>query len=271
MAAAAGCNVTWPMLGPDALSRPLAAVGDQGVTYAMGQPRPPLSPAQLATAAPRDLAMYYAPIYVQGYGPTHEHKDSPYHWSHDDDSIGRATLERKSNGKLVTRIDVAQPTVYVIEDQRRLGDNEHLQLTYVVWYPRRPRTKKIDIEAAEIDSGVVRITLDRNHQPIFYETVLACGCYHKVFVESRVEAAARAAFGQPESGKKFVVEKSTPYKIDWEVAGVVDTPAGPSRSPCRVRQRGRTPGRRPAPLGWFSVAATRRAALRASLSARRIR
>ncbi len=219
---ATGCNVTWPMLDATAVYRPIESVGGAGVIYAPPAAHERWSAAQVASATPEQLARYYAPILVQGHlSPQH---DEPYRWPPEVDSIGRPFLVRLPNGRLRTEIDVSQPTVYALAERRRLGTHDHVQLTYTVWYPRRPRTKAIDIEAAHIDSGVLRITLDEQNVPLLYETVLACGCYHKAFVEDRVEAAAREYFGPPERGKHFSVEKNVPGRIDWEVAGLVDTP-----------------------------------------------
>ncbi|HUY33027.1 MAG TPA: hypothetical protein VMV69_09615 [Pirellulales bacterium] len=209
------------MLDASAVARPLAAFGGSGAIYAPGSPRSPLSAEQVAAATLEQLAQHYAPIYVQGHEPA---KAGKYAWPVEDDSIGRAYLIRRPNGKLATQIDTGRPTVYAFAEKRRLGDREHVQLTYTVWYPRHPRTKKVDIEAADIDSGVLRLTLDGQNRPLFYETVLACGCYHKVFVESVVEAEARRVYGQPVKGKKFAVEKPASMALDWEVAGEVRTP-----------------------------------------------
>ena len=78
---------------------------------------------------------------------------------------------------------------------------------------------------------MLRITLDADNAPLFYETIAACGCFHKVFVERWVEEAATQTFGPPEKGKKFSVERTVKDAIDWEVAGVVDEPRDQPRRP----------------------------------------
>ena len=70
---------------------------------------------------------------------------------------------------------------------------------------------------------MIRITLDEQNRPLIYETVLACGCYHKVFVERRLEEARCACFGPPERGKRYSIEKKIPLGFDFEVAGLVDS------------------------------------------------
>ena len=69
---------------------------------------------------------------------------------------------------------------------------------------------------------MLRITLDADNVPLFYETIAACGGFHKVFVSKWVEEAASAAYHGPESDKKYAVERNVKDAIDWEVAGVVD-------------------------------------------------
>jgi hypothetical protein len=222
-----GCNVTWPMLPVTAVHAPLEAIEGRGTVYMPPSANENWSAAQVASASPDQLLSYYSPILVQQQGTKTGEK---YLWSPEDDSIGKATLSYNEKGLLVTQIDTSQPTVYGFAKQSLLGTAQHTQLTYVVWYPRHPRTKLVDIEAAPIDSGVLRITLDGQNQPVFYESVLACGCYHKVFAESWVETATAQAYGPPESGKHFSLEKNSSMKLDWEVAGLVETPrAKPTR------------------------------------------
>jgi hypothetical protein len=112
-----------------------------------------------------------------------------------------------------------------------LGGHEHVQLTYTAWYPAHPRMKTIDLEEADIDSCVVRVTLDSRNAPLFYETIAACGCFHKVFIEHWLEERTAQTFGSPEKDKKYVVERTVKDSIDWEVAGVVDEPRDQPRRP----------------------------------------
>jgi len=209
------------MVPATAVMAPLESVEGQGTVYSPPSANENWPAAQVAAATSDQLLYYYSPILVQGQGPKPGEK---YQWSTEDDSIGKASLSVNEKGLLVTQIDTSQPTVYGFAKQSPLGTASHTQLTYVVWYPRHPRTKIVDVEAAPIDSGVLRITLDQQNQPLFYESVLACGCYHKVFAESWVETSAIQAYGPPERGKHFSLEKNSSMKLDWEVAGLVNTP-----------------------------------------------
>jgi hypothetical protein len=145
------------------------------------------------------------------------------------DLIGTAHL-RREGGKLKSFV-AGDPTVYAIFKKLPIEGQPHVQLTYTAWYPAHPRMKAVDLEAADVDSCVVRVTLDADHAPLFFETIAACGCFHKVFVQRWIEDAARQAFGPPEPKKKFSVERSLKDSIDWEVAGVVDEPRDQPRRP----------------------------------------
>jgi hypothetical protein len=87
------------------------------------------------------------------------------------------------------------------------------------------------VEEADIDSCVLRVTLDADHAALFYETIAACGCFHKIFVERWIEDSARQTFGPPEKAKKFCVERLVHGGIDWDVGGVVDEPRDQPRRP----------------------------------------
>jgi len=213
-----GC--AWPMLERSALQDPLSAIDGSGQIFTSTSSRT-IGRGDVEVATPNELLAFYAPVYVQQYKSASE---AGYSYEHKVDLFGTPYLERLPNGRLQTRVDSRHPTVYGIFDRRKIGQRQHVQLTYTLWYRRHPRTKRFDIEPGLIDSGVVRITLDERNRPLIYETALACGCYHKVFVEERVEAASRRAFGSPVKGKDYSVAKSIPLQFDFEVAGLINTP-----------------------------------------------
>jgi hypothetical protein len=216
----------WKMLGQEAMDDPIRAVGGDGVVFFPGRDDSPLSRKQLAAADPETLVGYYAPIFVQQRVDS-QHQRFPYPPEYD--LIGTAHLCHDAKGKLKSYV-AGPPTVYAIFRKCPLEGHEHVQLTYTAWYPAHPRMKAIDLEAADVDSCVLRVTLDADNGPLFYETIAACGCFHKVFVQSWIEEAARQAFGPPEPKKKYCVERTLKDSIDWEVGGVVDEPHD---RPCR--------------------------------------
>jgi hypothetical protein len=217
----------WTMLGQDALEDPIKAVGGDGVVFTPGQESRPLSRKQLAAAEPQTLVDYYAPIFVQQRVDT---KSQRFPYPPEYDLIGQAHLRRDAEGKLQSYV-AGSPNVYAIFKKVRIDGHEHVQLTYTAWYPAHPRMKAIDLEEADVDSCVLRITLDADNAPLFYETIAACGCFHKVFVERWLEDAAKQTFGPPERDKKYSVERTVKDALDWEVAGVVDEPREQPRRP----------------------------------------
>jgi hypothetical protein len=230
--AAAGCKAIsdrlthWNMLGQEAVEDPLKAVGGDGIVFAPRGDGPILSRRQLASATPQTLADYYAPIFVQQRINSQALKH-PYPPEYD--KIGQAHLRYDEKGKLKAYV-AGPPKVYAIFKKQQIEGHEHVQITYTAWYPAHPRMKNFDLEEADIDSCVVRVTLDAENAPLWYETIAACGCFHKVFVEKHIEDAAHQTFGTPEKDKKYSVEKTLKDDIDWEVAGLVDEPrAGPRR------------------------------------------
>ncbi|HTU16795.1 MAG TPA: hypothetical protein VMG10_01930 [Gemmataceae bacterium] len=217
----------WNMLGQDALEDPIKAVGGDAIVFAPHKDGSALSRKQLASAPPEILAEYYAPIFVQQRVNSQALKH-PYPPEYD--TIGQAHLRHDEKGKLKAYV-AGEPKVYTIFKQQILNGHPHVQITYTAWYPAHPRMKHFDVEEADIDSCVVRVTLDADNAPLFYETIAACGCFHKVFVEKHIEDAARQTFGAPEKDKKYCVAKTLKDDIDWEVAGIVDEPRDRPRRP----------------------------------------
>jgi hypothetical protein len=215
----------WKMLGDEAAEDPLRAVGGDGIVFAPPDAEDVPDRTRLVRASTEQLVAYYAPVFVQQrVDPrTLEHPYPP-----ETDHVGQARL-RREGGELKAFV-AGPPRVYALCQIAKINGNDHAQLTYTAWYPAHPRMKAIDLEEADIDSCVLRLTLDANNVPLFYETIAACGCFHKVFVQKRVEESARRQFGAPERGKTYCVERSVESAIDWEVAGVIDEPADrPSR------------------------------------------
>jgi hypothetical protein len=216
----------WNMLGEEALEDPIRAVGGSGILFVPPEADAPLDRKHLAAASPEQLAAYYAPVFVQQRANGAEKYPYPAEY----DLIGEARLRREPDGKLKSYV-TGSPKVYVILRRLPIEGEQHIQITYTAWYPAHPRLKTFDLEEADIDSCVLRVTLDCDNAPLFYETIAACGCFHKVFVERWVEDAARQTYGAPETGKRYTVEHLINDGIDWEVAGIVEEPRERPRRP----------------------------------------
>jgi hypothetical protein len=217
----------WNMLGQETVEDPIKAVGGDGIVFTPTRESRALSRKQLAAADPETLTTYYAPILVQQRVDTRAQR-FPYPAEYD--LIGEAHLRREGSGKLKSYV-AGSPKIYAIFKRLPIDGRQHVQLTYTAWYPAHPKMKAIDLEEAEVDSCVLRLTLDDDNAPLFYETIAACGCFHKVFVERWVEEAARSTYGPPEVKKKYCVERNVKDAIAWEVAGVVDEPREQPRRP----------------------------------------
>jgi hypothetical protein len=217
----------WHMLGQEAMDDPIQAVGGDGVVFVPGKDDAPLCRKQLAAASPETLVCYYAPVFVQQRIDSHAQR---YPYPPEYDLIGTAHLRRDEKGKLKSYV-AGPPTIYAIFRQVSIEGHPHVQLTYTAWYPAHPRMKAIDLEAADVDSCVLRVTLDAENAPLFVETIAACGCFHKVFVQAWIEEAARQTYGPPEPKKHFCVERTVKGSIDWEVGGVIDEPHDKPRRP----------------------------------------
>ena len=233
IAAAGGCELIsnrlskWKMLDQAALENPLKAVGGDAIVFAPAGDDRALGRDKLAKAQPTELVAYYAPVLIQQRVNTAAGRH-PY--PPEFDLVGSAQLQRDAKGELKAKVG-GEPAVYAIYQKLRIGARDHVQLTYTAWYPAHPRMKAIDLEEADIDSCVLRVTLDDQNAPILFETIAACGCFHKAFVEKWVEDAAQKEYGAPERNKKFAVERTIKGDIDWEVAGVVDEPRDQPRRP----------------------------------------
>jgi len=100
-----------------------------------------------------------------------------------------------------------QPSLYTLHDYTRIHDKTYLQLIYVTWFPARPADHPLDIYSGFLDGLMWRVTLDHNGDPLLYDSVHPCGCYHKIYPVSKALAAK-----PPEPGEEiaFILNKDIP-------------------------------------------------------------
>ena len=160
-----------------------------------------------------ELLSQYAPIIVQGVEPA-----SAQTYPADSDRIGQAQLRAEGDG-FAAVIDTQNPAIYSSIETVNVHGSQLNQLVYVFWFPRHPVGM---VDNGDIDGGVLRVTLDGQQRPAIYEYVMACGCWHGVFVAEQVEAWAREEFkNAKEPGKSYCVEKTVENADDWKVRDTV--------------------------------------------------
>ena len=86
----------------------------------------------------------------------------------------------KDNGNIW--IDTQEPKLYTFISYTRHNNKILMQLNYGFWFPDRPSQTSFDIYAGPLDGIIWRVTLDHLGQPLVYDSIHQCGCYHKVFL-----------------------------------------------------------------------------------------
>jgi hypothetical protein len=90
-------------------------------------------------------------------------------------------------------VNGAELVVYGHPAWTRYEDRVLLQLVYTLWFPERPPQSERDPLAGKLDGITWRVTLAPDGEPLVYDAIHPCGCYHFFFPTPR--AAARPAPG----------------------------------------------------------------------------
>ena len=109
-----------------------------------------------------------------------------------DDRPGAVHLDGVGN----PRLD-AVPTVYEYLSYTRFEGAVLLQLNYTLWFPARPPAHRLDVLAGPLDGLVWRVTLDVDGQPLLWDSIHPCGCYHLWFPGPRLTRQVRIGDGEP--------------------------------------------------------------------------
>ncbi|MFQ5687770.1 MAG: hypothetical protein ACE5GV_14045 [Candidatus Scalindua sp.] len=168
-------------------------------------------------ASEHDLVLRYAPCIVI-YG------EEAIKYPPDNDRIGSVVLSEGERGRTQVSVDVSQPALYF--HAKKLNpldpdDSAVIQLTYTYWFPSHPHKMFLDVESGRFEGLTFRVTLYESGDPIIYESVLACGCFHGAYVNAAVEEAALAMYGKPEEGMEFVIERNLKDRMPMVIHGVV--------------------------------------------------
>ncbi len=90
-------------------------------------------------------------------------------------------------------VNGAELAVYGHPAWTRYEDRVLLQLVYTLWFPERPAQSAGDSLAGKLDGITWRVTLAPDGEPLVYDAIHPCGCYHQFFPTPR--AAARPGPG----------------------------------------------------------------------------
>lgn len=94
-------------------------------------------------------------------------------------------LEWAPSGRL--RIDASRPTVYRKLGYARYGARTLLQLAYVMWFSERPKRHALDLLGGKVDGIIWRVTLAWDGEPVLFDSIHPCGCFHMFFPTPRAQ------------------------------------------------------------------------------------
>ena len=103
----------------------------------------------------------------------------------DYDRIGALRWPREG---AAPEVDGAQLVVYSHPAWTRYRDRVLLQLVYTIWFSERPPQSDGDILAGKLDGITWRVTLAPDGEPLIYDAIHPCGCYHLFFPTPRAQA-----------------------------------------------------------------------------------
>ncbi len=81
----------------------------------------------------------------------------------------------------IPTVDPTRPAVYRYLSYARWRGEPLLQLNFLIWFAARPKISLFDLLGGPLDGVLWRVTLDRAGQPLLYDSIHACGCYHQIF------------------------------------------------------------------------------------------
>lgn len=82
-------------------------------------------------------------------------------------------------------LSTAEPVVYRHAAWTRYRGRTLLQLVYTIWFPERPPASAIDLLAGKLDGVTWRVTLAPDGEPLVYDSMHPCGCFHMFFPTPR--------------------------------------------------------------------------------------
>jgi len=145
-------------------------------------------------AIPR-LKPEYLALLFQNYAPILEVDEED-----ENDQVGRIQLDIEARAQFSND----QPLMYVLPSYVKFNNKILLQLNYIFWFASRPQKSAFDIYSGNLDGLIWRVTLDDNAEPILFDSVHDCGCYHKFYIGEQVEF--KQAIADQEREPPFVAQ-----------------------------------------------------------------
>jgi hypothetical protein len=102
-----------------------------------------------------------------------------------------------AKGRGAPVVDSSRPTVYRLAAWTRYRERSLLQLVYTLWFAWRPPQSEGDLLAGPLDGVVWRVTLAPDGEPLLYDTIHPCGCFH-LFYPTPLAVPRAAPMGEPE-------------------------------------------------------------------------
>jgi hypothetical protein len=107
------------------------------------------------------------------------------------------------------RVVVVGPSVvYTRFSHTRFDGEILLQISYMAWFPERPRQGAVDLLSGALDAVIWRVTLGRDGRPLIYDTIHGCGCYHLFFPSARL--TPRRQFAPDDISERALVPAAAP-------------------------------------------------------------
>ena len=112
-------------------------------------------------------------------------------------------------------VNTQQPLTYTLLSFTRFGKEILTQLNYIVWFPSRPKENVLDIYGGLLDGLNYRVTLDKNGDPLLYETIHNCGCYYEAYPTQRLKVREKIDYAEPP-----LILKAPDLTPSWELMTV---------------------------------------------------
>ncbi len=107
-------------------------------------------------------------------------------------------------------INTEQPRVYQRISHVRFQGRVLLQLNYQVWFAARPVSGAFDLLGGHLDGIIWRVTLGPTGEPILFDAIHSCGCYHMYFPSTRLRYKGKAfVYDEP-----LLIPRNAPRQMD---------------------------------------------------------